>query len=122
MREDEVFRLYVMRYEDRAEWRAKAKSGDENASICQWATSKWMRALSTEHAACSCCDVVFSAKNEVRAMLILISANANPDTIKAKAGGVCAECSKHDDNWIVDQSADREGLSTAGRRPGDQLN
>jgi hypothetical protein len=121
MSEDESFRVYIMRYEDRTEWRAKAKGGDENARICQWAASKWMRARPTEHAACSCCDMVFSATDEVRALLILISTNVDPDKIKAKAGGVCAECSKHDDKWIVDQSARREGLSAATRRSGDQL-
>jgi hypothetical protein len=80
-----------------------------------------MKALPTEHAAYSCCDVVFSATDEVRAMLILISTDVDPDKIKAKAGGVCAERSEHDNKWIVDQSARREGLSAAGRRAGDQL-
>jgi len=76
--------------------------------------------MATEHSACSCCDTVFSQGDVPRAFIVLIPVEQDPEKVKAKAGAVCSECSKHDDEWLVDQGVHRKGLSVTTARPGDQ--
>jgi hypothetical protein len=121
MTPDEKLNVYIVRHEDRKEWRAKANSGEEVARVCLWAISKWIKDLPTEYSACSCCDAVFSESDVPKAFVVLIPAVDDPENVKATAGGVCLECSKHDNQWLLDQSIRRKGLSAASRRRGDQI-
>jgi hypothetical protein len=114
------YRVYVVRREHQKEWLAKAQGGDETAKVCMWAGKNFMKAMRQEHSVCACCDRVFSGVDIPRAMVVLIPAEPDPEKVKAQAGGVCAECSKHDDQWLVDESTRRIGLSKAGMRPGDK--
>jgi hypothetical protein len=120
--DSEAFRIYIMRHADRNEWLAKARAGDQAAKLCQWAASKWMKAMPMEHSACSCCDMVFSPGDIPRAFIVLVPVKEDPKKVKAKAGGVCSDCSSHEDKWLVDQGVRRQGgLSPTEGRPGDQV-
>jgi hypothetical protein len=117
----EDLQVYVMRQKDRNEWLAKARGGDDLAALCWLAAVNWMKGLATEHCVCSCCDMVFSGGDVPHAFIVLIPAKYDPETVMADAGGVCSECSKHDDKWLVDQGVRRQGLSPTEARPGDQV-
>src|SRR5262245_58566255 len=116
----EDFRAYIVRYEDRAEWLQEARGGNETAKICQWAASNWMREMA-EHDLCSCCERTFSPPSRPRAFIVLIPIKKHPEKVRAKAGGVCAECSKRDNRWIIDNGAHRLGLPTTPPGLGDKL-
>jgi hypothetical protein len=105
----EDFRLYVVRREHRKEWLARANSGDEVARECMWAVSKWMKDFATEPFACACCNTVLSPEAKPQAVIVFIPVIADPEKVTATAGGVCLECSKHDDMWIAEHGARRDG-------------
>jgi hypothetical protein len=75
----------------------------------------------TEYSACACCDTVFPDSNFPRAFLVLIPVEHDPEHVKAMVDGVCRYCSENDDQWLVDPSVDRVGLSAAPRRGNDQI-
>jgi hypothetical protein len=116
-----AFRFHIMRYEDRYAWRAKARSGGETANICLWAAENWMKDLPTEHSVCPCCHTVFSPTDVPRAFIVLIPVETDPERVKARAAGVCAECCKHDDQWLVAQGLGLTGLAPTTARPGDRV-
>lgn len=116
------FRVYILRLRDRADWVAKVNAGDEIAQLCMWAASKWRRAIATEHSACTCCDRTLSSVEKPQAYIVLIPLDEDPEKVAASAGGVCSECSEHDDRWIIDQGVHRSGMSLAGVRPADRIN
>lgn len=117
----EDLRAHVMRQKHRNDGLAKASSCDDLATLCCLAALNWMKGLATEHCACACCDMVFSGGDVPHAFIVLIPAKYDPETVKADAGGVCSECSKHDDQWLIDQGVRRQGLSPTEARPGDQI-
>jgi hypothetical protein len=119
--ENEEFRVYIIRRADQDAWLADARSGNEVAKLCQWVASKWMKAMATEHSVCSCCDMVFSDGDLPQAFIVLIPTKYDPETVEAKAGAVCPECSQHDDAWLIQQGVHRTGLSPAAPRPGNQI-
>jgi hypothetical protein len=114
VRDTEDFKVYVLRLEDRQAWLSKQREGDETARRCLWAASEWMSALASEHLACSCCDRVLSPDDKPRAFVILIPVEGDAEKIATKAGGVCAQCTDLDNEWIVAQAVPREdGLPLA---------
>jgi hypothetical protein len=117
----EECRVHVMRYKHRATWLAKAKGGDPLAGLCISAISRWLNAMLTEYSACACCDKVFPDSDFPRAFLVLIPVEHDPEHVKAMVDAVCRYCSENDDQWLVDQSVDRVGLSAAPRRGNDQI-
>ncbi len=94
-------RVHIIRYKDRDQWRAEALAGNEVAKLCQWATSQWMRSLRNKDlAACACCEVAFQEGDVPQAFIVLIPVESDPEMVRAKAAGICRECSKHDDTWL----------------------
>ena len=118
----EEFRIYIVRLRDHADWVAKVNAGDEIAQLCLWAASKWRLAIATEHSPCQCCDRPLSIADKPQAFIVFVPTAPDPEKVEASAGGVCSECSEHDDRWIVDQGVHRTGMSLAGVRPGDRIN
>ncbi len=118
---DDECHVHIMRYKDRTTWITKANGGDRVAGLCISAISRWLNVRLTEHSACACCDAIFPESEFPRAFLVLIPAKEHPDNVKAMVDGVCRYCSKNDDQWLVDQSVNREGLSAAPRRAKDQI-
>src|SRR5450759_2710480 len=119
--ESEEFRVYLMRRQDQKRWLAEANSGSEIAKTVLWAASNWMKDMATEPSACSCCDRSFLPGDVPPAFVLLIPSVRDPEKVKAKASGICSECSVHDDRWLIDQAVHRQGLSPAAARPGDQM-
>jgi hypothetical protein len=117
--ESERYRIHIVRRQDQNAWAARARIGDEVARICTWASSNFMKAIRAGHSTCACCNRVFAGNVVPRAFVVLIPVEREPDQIKAKAGGVCAECSNHGDQWIVDQCMDRQVLMGAPTLNGD---
>ena len=118
----EEFRVYIVRRQHLDEWRAKMDGGDEIAKTCLWAIKNFLDEMPTEHSVCSCCDMVFPPRRVPRAFIVLIPAEYDPQTVKARAAAVCRECSKQEDKWLVDQGIRREdGLPPTGLRPGDRV-
>jgi len=117
----EEHRVHIMRYQDRNRWLAAARRGNEAARLCQWAASKWMKGMATEPSACTCCDRVLSGADIPRAFLILVPTRRDPERVRATACAVCAECSRHDNQWLVNEGLYRNGLSRAEPRPGERL-
>jgi hypothetical protein len=75
--------------------------------VVDWATRKWLEDLRREHSACSCCDARFSPAEPPSAFLVLIPVISDPQTVSAKIGGICPECSKHENKWLLDNSLRR---------------
>jgi hypothetical protein len=118
----EEFGVYILRHKDRSKWIAEAKGGNEVAKQCMWAASKWMTEMDAGyHSVCSCCDALLSDQNQVRAFIVFVPTHEDPDRVKAKTGGVCAGCSLHDDNWLVDRSVHSIGLAPIPSRRGNQV-
>ena len=117
----EECRVYVLRKRDSAEWQALAAKGDENAQICIWAVGKFYRLMTDEPSWCACCDVHFVLSDIPQAFIILIPVNRNPTDITARAFAVCVECSKQEDDWLIDQVVRRDGLAPTTVRPGDKI-
>lgn len=113
------FHVHVIRGKDQKEWMAKARGGDEQAKLCWWVVTSFVEAMPNEHSVCGCCDTLFSAGEAPQAFIVLIP--ADPEAKASAAIGVCSECSKHDDNWLVDQGVRREGLAPTTARPGDRI-
>ena len=118
---DDECRVHIMRYRDRTTWIKKANGGDRVAGLCISAISSWLNLMLRGHSTCACCDTVFPDSEFPRAFLVLIPAEQNPENVEAMVDGVCRYCSKNDDQWLVDQGIDREGLSAAPRRANDQI-
>lgn len=117
----EECRVYVLRKRDSAAWQGLAAKGDESAQICIWAVGKFYRLMADEPSWCACCDVHFAPSDIPQAFIILIPVNRNPTDITARAFAVCAECSKQEDDWLVDQGVRPDGLAPTTVRPGDKI-
>ena len=117
------FRIYIVRRADQPKWFTKARGGDEVAKTCIWAGSKYMKVVRKGgQSQCSICSKAFSRKDGPSAFLVLIPVEWDPETVRAKAAGLCADCSIRDDRSLSDEIARREGwLSTGPPRPGDQV-
>jgi hypothetical protein len=105
--EEEKFDVYILRKENVKQWVAIARSGGEKARVCLWAAQKWLEDLPTEYSACSCCDTPLSPEEPPPAFLVLIPVISDPETISARAGGICPDCSKHDNKWLLEKSLRR---------------
>jgi hypothetical protein len=116
--EEEKVDVHIFRKEHVEQWVAKARSGHEKARVCLWATRKWLEDLPTEYSACSCCDAPLSPDEPPQAFLVLIPVISDPETVSAKVGGICPECSKHENKWLLDKSLRRgsEILSPLAKR------
>jgi hypothetical protein len=119
--EFEECRAYIVRREDQKEWLAKAEGGDEAAKLCLSAAANFMRAITNEPSGCACCDTLFGRVDVPPAFIILIPVERDPVKVRAHAMAVCAECSKHDNKWLLDQGPKRQGLSASLARPGDKI-
>lgn len=117
----ENFRVYIVRKEHQKQWRAKAQDGDDTAKLCVNAAANFMKAVPNEPCGCCCCDTLFSPSDVPHAFIVLIPNERDSAKIKAHAFGVCIECSKRDDEWLVDQGVHREGLAPTAARPGDKI-
>jgi hypothetical protein len=107
-REFEQCRAYVVRREQQREWLVKAANGDEHAKLCMSAAGHFMRAIPQGSSACACCDAPFSPGDVPQAFIVLIPTNRDPQKARAHAMPVCAECSKHDDTWLLRQGPKRQ--------------
>jgi hypothetical protein len=112
--------VFVLRTEHQNEWVAKAKAGNDAARLCLWAAEKFTKGIPDEPSFCGCCDTGFSRHDSPRAFIILIPVKEDPDTVRAHAAGVCVECSRHDDKWLIDQGVRRDGLAPTPPRSSDR--
>jgi len=99
---------HVVRREHQKDWWVKAANGDEQAKLCMSAATHFMRAIPKGTSACACCDVPFSPGDVPQAFIVLIPVERDPERTRAHALPVCAECSKHDDTWLVRQGPQRQ--------------
>jgi hypothetical protein len=119
--DSEEFRVYLIRRQDQKKWLAAAAGGSEVAKLVLWAASNWIKDMATKYSACSCCDRLLSPGDVPNAFVVLIPTVRDPEKAKAKAGAICPECNAHDDRWLIDQAINRQGLTPAAARPGDQI-
>jgi hypothetical protein len=117
----EECRVYVLRRRDSAEWQGSAAKGDENAEICILAVGKFYRLMNDEPSWCACCDVRFAPSDIPQAFIILIPVKRNPADVTARAFAVCDECSKQEDDWLVDHGVRRDRLAPTTVRAGDTI-
>ena len=117
----EKCRIHILRWQDRAMWKAEVASGNQVAKLCSWAASKFVRAMPEEASWCACCDTLFASGDKPRAFIILIPIEYDSEKVRASAVAVCSECSKHDDEWLKAQGLWRKGLPPTPARPGDKL-
>jgi hypothetical protein len=96
---------YIVRKENQKHWRAKARSGDDTAKLCINAAANFMKAIPNEPSGCCCCDALFSFDDKPPAFIVLIPLKEDPEVVRAHAKAVCAECSKHDDKWLIDPNS-----------------
>jgi hypothetical protein len=120
-RNDGECRVHILRKRDSAEWEASAAKGDENAQTCVLAVGKFYRLMAEEPSWCGCCDVLFTPGNIPQAFIVLVAVERNPTDISARTFAVCAECSKQEDQWLVEQGVRREGLAPTTARAGDKI-
>ncbi len=113
--------VYILRHTDSDRWIANAET-DDAVKLCLWAALEYMRSLGAEFSACACCDTVFSQAYIPESFVVLIPVEEDLQTVKADVRGVCLECSKHDDDWLIDQGVHREGLAPTPARLGDSIN
>jgi hypothetical protein len=99
----------------------RRKMRDDVAKLCINAASNFVRAIPNEAAGCCCCDTFFSPDDKPPAFIILIPVEEDPEIVRAHAKAVCAECSSHDDEWLIEQGVRREGLAPTPPRPGDRV-
>jgi hypothetical protein len=112
----EECRIYIVRKPDQREWMAKVKAGDEVANVCLWAASNINQSISKEPIYCVCCEKLFSSRDMPQAFIVLIPIKRDPDYAHAHAMGVCGECSKQDDGWLIERGPKRGRLSPTGPR------
>jgi hypothetical protein len=117
----EECRVYILRKRDSAEWQALAARRDESAQACVWAVGKFYRMMADEPSWCGCCDALFASGDIPQAFIVLLPVERNATDITARAFAVCTECSKQEDDWLVDQGARRDGLALTTARPGDNI-
>jgi hypothetical protein len=117
----QAFRFHVMRYEHRHAWRAQARSGAEIAKLSLSAAEEWMTDLATDHVGCPCCNMMFSRGDIPRAFIVLIPTEPDPKGIKALAAGVCADCCRHDDLWLIEHGVAGTEPAPTTVRPGDRI-
>lgn len=111
--------VYIVRRADQEEWMAKAKEGEGIALVCMRAAGQFMKDISNEPLRCTCCEALFSASNLPEAFIVMIPVDHDPKDFSTQTRGVCTDCSKNDNRWIVDNGPGREGLTAA--RPHDKL-
>jgi hypothetical protein len=117
----EAFRFHVMRYEHRHAWRAEARNGREIAKLSLSAAEDWMTELAADDLGCPCCSRMFSPGDIPRAFIVLIPTEPDPEGFKAFAAGVCADCCKHDDLWLIEQGVASAGPAPTTRRRDDRV-
>lgn len=105
----EELRIIVMRKRDVNEWRAEMEKGNGTARLVLLAASRCSISMDTEYLACSCCDRPFLAGELPAGYIVIAPAEENPEVDTAVASVVCAECSAHDDKWVVVQSVHCKG-------------
>jgi hypothetical protein len=113
--------VYIVRRADQKEWMAKAQEGEGIAVVCMRAAGQFMKDIPNEPLHCTCCEALFSPSNLPEAFIVLIPVKHDPDNFSAQTQGVCSECSKNDNRWIVDNGPKREGLSPTTARSGDDI-
>ena len=113
--------VYIVRKADQEEWMAKAQEGEGIALVCMRAVGQFMKDIYSEPLHCSCCETLFSPSNLPEAFIVLIPVEHDPKDFSTQTRGVCSECSKNDNRWIVDNGPRRDGLSPSTGRPGDKL-
>ena len=123
MQEDEAEKchVYIVRKEDQKEWRTKAQNGNDVAKLCINTAANFMRAIPNEPMGCGCCDAPFLPDDRPPAFIVLIPVEKDPEKVKARAMGVCLECSKHDNAWLIEQGPRREGLSITPAQSTDKI-
>jgi len=119
--EAEKYRVYIVRKENRNEWRTKAQNGDDVAKLCINTAANFMRAIPHEPMGCGCCDTPFLPNDRPPTFIVLIPVEEDPEKVRARAMAVCLECSKHDDAWLIEQGPRREGLSPTSARSTDKI-
>jgi hypothetical protein len=118
----EAHRIYVLRRVDKEEWTAKVRADDEMALRCISAVRIFMRDLSNgEPIHCGCCEGLFSSSDVPETVLVLIPVKYDPGNVTVQAWGMCKECSKHDDRWLIDYGPKREGLAPTPPRSGQTI-
>jgi hypothetical protein len=116
--------IFIVRMVDQKEWMAVAERGDEEAKLCLWAVRKFMNAFPHAGCCCGCCDSRLSEHASPEAFVILVpKTEENSNAVRAAAMGVCAECSEHDDEWLVEQGPKRKPgrLAPTPPRSGDKI-
>jgi len=120
--DSEECRVYLVRRPDQREWLAKANAGDEVARLCVWAASNLMRAISQGRLVrCTCCETSFNSAVVPQAFIVLLPIKRDAEKVGAHAMGVCAECCKKDDQWLLDQGLKRETLSPNSPQSHDKI-
>jgi len=115
----EAHHIYVLRQADKEEWEAKARTGDEIARRCISAVKNFARGLlNGELTLSGCCERLFLSSDVPQAFLVLIPVKYDPNHVTVQVWGMCEECSKHDNQWLVDQGPKREGLAPTPPRSG----
>jgi hypothetical protein len=113
--------VYIVRAADQKEWMAKAQEGEGIAVVCMHAAGQFMKDIPNEPLHCTCCGALFSPSNLPDAFIVLIPVKHDPRDFSVQTQGVCPECSKNDNSWIMDNGPKREGLTPTAARPGDKL-
>jgi len=113
--------VYIVRAADQKEWMAKAQEGEGIAVVCMHAAGQFMKDIPNEPLHCTCCGALFSPSNLPDAFIVLIPVNHDARDFSVQTQGVCPECSKNDNSWIMDNGPKREGLTPTAARPGDKL-
>jgi hypothetical protein len=112
--------VYIVRRADQKEWMAKAQEGEGIAGICMRSAGQFIKDMSNEPLHCTCCEARFSPSNLPEAFIVLIPVEHDPKDFSVHTHGVCSECSKNDNRWILDNGPNREGLSPTTARPEDK--
>jgi len=106
----EECRIYILRRPDQKDWRVKAQSGDEAAKLCLWAASNFMKDIANEPLHCGSCEKLFSPGKMPQAFIVVTPIERDAADVRAHAMGVCSECVKRDDRWLIEQGPKRKGL------------
>ena len=101
--------VYIVRRADQEEWTAKAKGGEAIALVCMRSVGQFMKDISNEPLHCTCCEALFSPRNLPEAFIVMIPVIHDTGNFDVQTQGVCSECSKNDNGWIVDNGPNREG-------------
>ena len=69
-----------------------------------------------EHFVCGRCESMLS-RADTLAFVVLVPVHKDSERVRVKELGVCLECSKHGNRWLVHQGVRPEGLSPTSDDP-----